>query len=69
MLNKGRACSTAFRHLLTLSCAPPPLQVRSITMDKWTPDLVTVMESAGGNAQANDFFEARLPKDFVRPHR
>lgn len=69
MLNKGRSCRTAFLHLLTLSYAPPPLQVRSITLDKWTPDLVTAMESAGGNANANGFFEARLPKDFVRPHR
>jgi hypothetical protein len=36
-------------------------KVRSVTLDRWTPDLVEAMERAGGNASVNACYEALLP--------
>ena len=42
-------------------------QVRSTTLDTWTPDQVDFVRSAGGNDACNGFWEAELGKHFVRP--
>ena len=44
------------------------LQVRSATLDTWTPELVEAMERAGNNDVANAYYEHLLPRDH-RPHR
>jgi hypothetical protein len=36
--------------------------VRSVTLDVWLPAQVAAMARAGGNARANEFWEARLPE-------
>ena len=41
--------------------------VRSCTLDTWKPEEVDVMERVG-NRKANEYWEERLPPDFVRPH-
>ena len=40
--------------------------VRSCTLDTWKPEEVDVMERVG-NKKGNEYWEARLPPDFVRP--
>jgi stromal membrane-associated protein len=40
--------------------------VRSCTLDTWTMEQVRFMSSIG-NAKANEYWEARLPRDFRRP--
>lgn len=40
--------------------------VRSCTLDSWTEEQATIMESIG-NYQANLYWEARLPPDYIRP--
>lgn len=40
--------------------------VRSCTLDSWTPDQARVMKRVG-NKVANEYWEARLPPDFIRP--
>ena len=40
--------------------------VRSCTLDEWTQEQAHTMECVG-NAIANAYWEANLPKDFVRP--
>lgn len=40
--------------------------VRSCTLDSWTDEQATVMEKIG-NQISNEYWEARLPKDFKRP--
>jgi hypothetical protein len=41
--------------------------VRSCTLDGWTPEQVRVMRRVG-NAEANGFWEARLPPDYSPPY-
>ena len=40
--------------------------VRSCTLDSWTPEQARVMKRVG-NKIANEYWEARLPPDFIRP--
>ena len=40
--------------------------VRSVTLDEWTQKQANVMQ-LWGNANANSFFEARMPADFKKP--
>ena len=40
--------------------------VRSCTLDSWTPEQARLMRRVG-NKVANEYWEARLPKDFIRP--
>ncbi|KAH8068487.1 hypothetical protein JL721_6629 [Aureococcus anophagefferens] len=40
--------------------------VRSVTLDEWTQKQANVMQ-LWGNANANSFFEARMPPDFKKP--
>lgn len=40
--------------------------VRSCTLDSWTPEQARLMRRVG-NKIANEYWEARLPKDFIRP--
>lgn len=40
--------------------------VRSCTLDSWTPDQARVMKRVG-NKIANEYWESRLPPDFIRP--
>jgi len=40
--------------------------VKSLSLDAWTPQLVSNMR-AGGNNRANAFFEATLPTNYARP--
>ena len=40
--------------------------VRSCTLDSWTDEQATVMEQIG-NEVSNQYWEARLPKDYPRP--
>ena len=42
-------------------------QVRSTTLDTWTPEQVAFVEGVGGNDRCNAFWEAGLDKHFVRP--
>lgn len=42
-------------------------QVRSITLDTWTPSQIAHFQKLG-NAKAERYFEACLPADFRRPH-
>ncbi|CAN8077032.1 unnamed protein product [Agarophyton chilense] len=42
-------------------------QVRSITLDTWTPSQIQHFKKFG-NARAAEYFEACLPSDFRRPH-
>jgi stromal membrane-associated protein len=42
-------------------------QVRSTTLDTWTPEQVEFMVRARGNDACNAFWEAQLGKHFVRP--
>ncbi|OHT15572.1 hypothetical protein TRFO_02923 [Tritrichomonas foetus] len=40
--------------------------VRSCTLDSWTPDQARLMRKVG-NKIGNEYWEARLPRDFIRP--
>lgn len=40
--------------------------VRSCTLDSWTPEQARLMRRVG-NRNANEYWEARLPRDFIRP--
>ena len=40
--------------------------VRSCTLDSWTPEQAKLMRKVG-NKIANEFWEAKLPKDYTRP--
>lgn len=40
--------------------------VKSLTLDKWNPQLVSNMRN-GGNDRANQFFEANMPPGYPRP--
>lgn len=40
--------------------------VRSCTLDSWPPKLLSVMQAVG-NQKLNEYFEANLPENFVRP--
>ncbi len=42
-------------------------QVRSTTLDTWTPEQVSFVRAVGGNASCSGFWEAELDKHFVRP--
>lgn len=42
-------------------------QVRSITLDTWTPSQIAHFQKLG-NSKAANYFEACLPADFRRPH-
>ena len=42
-------------------------QVRSTTLDTWTPEQVSFIRDVGGNAPCSRFWEAELDKHFVRP--
>lgn len=42
-------------------------QVRSVTLDTWTPSQIAHFQKLG-NAKAAKYFEACLPQDFTRPH-
>lgn len=42
-------------------------QVRSITLDTWTPSQIAHFQKLG-NSKAEKYFEACLPSDFRRPH-
>lgn len=42
-------------------------QVRSVTLDTWTPGQIAHFQKLG-NAKAAKYFEACLPEDFQRPH-
>ena len=42
-------------------------QVRSTTLDTWTPDQVAFVQHVGGNTVCNRFWEAELDRHFVRP--
>lgn len=42
-------------------------QVRSVTLDTWTPSQIAHFQKLG-NAKAAKYFEACLPEDFQRPH-
>lgn len=41
-------------------------RVKSLTLDKWTPEEIAEMQSIG-NERANAFWEAQLDPDFKRP--
>lgn len=41
-------------------------KVRSATLDTWLPEQVAFVQQMG-NRRANEYWEARLPKDFRRP--
>lgn len=43
-------------------------QVRSTTLDTWTPEQVEFFVSTGGNGASRAFWEAGLPHHFVRPN-
>ena len=40
--------------------------VRSVTLDSWTPEQARLMKRVG-NIRANQYWEAKLPPEFVRP--
>ena len=42
-------------------------QVRSTTLDTWTPEQVSFIRDVCGNASCSGFWEAELDKHFVRP--
>ena len=42
-------------------------QVRSTTLDTWTPEQVSFVRDVGGNVTCRGFWEAELDKHFVRP--
>jgi stromal membrane-associated protein len=54
-------CSGAHRHIGTQFS-----KVKSTNMDHWSEDQVRFMVTLG-NTKANDFWEALLPPDAVRP--
>ena len=41
--------------------------VRSINLDGWTPEQAELMKNIG-NKVANQYWEANLPSDFIRPN-
>ena len=41
--------------------------VRSCTLDSWTPEQARLMKRVG-NKVGNEYWEARLPRDFMRPN-
>jgi stromal membrane-associated protein len=42
-------------------------KVKSVSLDKWTPEQVRVMEDVG-NGKAREIFESALPQNFRRPN-
>jgi len=41
-------------------------KVKSVSLDKWSPELVKVMQNVG-NAKAKEIYEANVPANFSRP--